>query len=311
MPSADRGAAGLRYHELHRLGRPGALRSALGVLGLALAMLVVVPVALSSGYLLLGEPWGEARVDPLTPPGLALVCLSLAAAVPVTIVVTRLAHDVSGRWLVSVAGRVRWRWLLLCAGLALVALVVSVTLSLLLPESGGTPVDLQRNEVTGRTVAFAVLVLLLIPLQSAGEEYAFRGYLMQSLGGVVRGRAAPAVAVAVPALLFAVAHGAQDLPVFLDRFAFGLVAGVLALLTGGLEAAVAMHVLNNWSFFGLVLAAGDIREALVPPEGTWWSIPVTLTQSLVYLGLVTLAARRTGLPTTTAPTVLAAPRPHV
>ncbi|WP_447646819.1 CPBP family intramembrane glutamic endopeptidase [Nocardioides zeae] len=45
------------------------------------------------------------------------------------------------------------------------------------------------------------------------------------------------LAVVVPALLFALAHGAQDPPVFFDRFAFGLAAGVLVILTGGSRQA--------------------------------------------------------------------------
>ena len=45
-----------------------------------------------------------------------------------------------------------------------------------------------------------------------------------------------------------------------------------------------MHVLNNWLAFGLALAFGDMASALNPTGGSWWSIPVTLTQSLVYLG---------------------------
>ena len=82
---------------------------------------------------------------------------------------------------------------------------------------------------------------------------------------------------------------------FFDRFAFGLVAGILVVRTGGLEAGIAMHVLNNWLAFGLALAFGDMGEALNPTGGTWWSIPVTLTQSLVFLGLTLLVARRMGL----------------
>jgi hypothetical protein len=39
---------------------------------------------------------------------------------------------------------------------------------------------------------------------------------------------------------------------------------------------------------------------LNPTGDSWWSIPVTLTQSLVYLGLVVLVARNTGLSTRTA-----------
>ena len=55
--------------------------------------------------------------------------------------------------------------------------------------------------------------------------------------------------------------------------------------TGGLEAGIAMHVLNNFLAFGLALAYGDMASTLNPGEGSWWSLPVTLTQSLVYLAL--------------------------
>jgi membrane protease YdiL (CAAX protease family) len=305
------GAAGLRYHELHRLGRTGWVRTALGILGLVAALMVFAPVLLTGSYLALGEPFGDASIDPLTPPGLVLVCLSLAVAVPVAIGVTRIAHALSGRWLMSVAATLRWRWLLACAGLAAVSLFAALAVSLALPEQGGSAVEGAANEMTDQTLAFALIVLLLIPLQAAGEEYAFRGYLAQAFGGLLRGRAGVAVAVAVPALLFAIAHGAQDAPVFIDRFAFGLVAGALAIVTGGLEAAIAMHVLNNWAFFSLALAFGDITEALAPLAGTWWILPGTLTQSLAYLGLVAWLVRRRGLETTVVPGVLEPPRGRV
>ena len=56
-----------------------------------------------------------------------------------------------------------------------------------------------------------------------------------------------------------------------------------------------MHVLNNFLAFGLALAFSDMASTLNPTGGSWWSIPVTLTQSLVYLGLVILVGRRMGL----------------
>ncbi len=109
-------------------------------------------------------------------------------------------------------------------------------------------------------------MLILTPLQAAGEEFAFRGYLMQAFGGVFGSRV---VAVLLSSLLFALAHGiGQDLPIFVDRFAFGLVAGALVILTGGLEAGIAMHVLNNFLAFGLALAFTDMSSALNPTGGT-------------------------------------------
>ncbi len=311
MPSAD-AAARLRYHQLHRLGRPGWGRALLGVLAMVTALLLVVPGLLTGVYDLFGEPYGEVSIDPLTPVGLVMVCLSLAAAVPVVVLATRLAQGLDGGWVASVVARIRWRWPVACAGLAILSLGAALAVALLLPEHGGAAVESSAvNEMTDRTVAFALIVLLLIPLQAAGEEYAFRGYLTQAVGGVVPARAGTVVAVVVPAFLFALAHGVQDPPVFIDRFAFGLVAGALVIVTGGLEAGIAMHVLNNWLAFGIALAFGDMDSALNPSGGSWWSIPTTLTQSLVYLGLAVFVARKMGVQSRTRPGILERSTPRV
>ena len=92
-----------------------------------MALLFVVLRALLIGvYAAIGEPFGEVSTDPLTPIGLAVVSLSLAAAVPVVILTTRLAQDLPGGWILSVVGRLRWRWLLTCIGLAAVAIGAAV-----------------------------------------------------------------------------------------------------------------------------------------------------------------------------------------
>jgi membrane protease YdiL (CAAX protease family) len=305
------GAPALHYHRLHRLGHAGRLRALGGVAGMLAALLIVVPGVLVGSYAAVGEPLGEISTDPLTPIGLAFVNLTLAAAVPVVILTTRIAQQLPGGWIVSVVGRLRWRWLLLCVGLAVVALGASLLLALVLPDHGGAAFDGSATTATDRTIAFALIVVLLMPLQAAGEEYAFRGYLTQAVGGVLPGRVGTAVAVVVPAVLFALAHGAQDAPVFIDRLSFGLVAGVLVIVTGGLEAGIALHVVNNGLFFGLTLAFGDIDEALAPVAGTWWLLPGTLVQSLGYLALVAWVARRRRVETVTTEVVLEPKRPRV
>ena len=94
-------------------------------------------------------------------------------------------------------------------------------------------------------------MLFLTPLQAAAEEYAFRGYLTQAFGGLV---ASPVVAVGASSFLFALAHGAQDAPIFFDRFAFGVVAGTLVIAhRAASRPGIAMHVLNNWLAFGIAL----------------------------------------------------------
>ena len=67
------------------------------------------------------------------------------------------------------------------------------------------------------------------------------------------------------------------------------------VLLGGLEAGIAMHVVNNLVAFGLAIATGSVAEALSVSEVSWWRILVTVTQHGSYLVLVLWAARRLGV----------------
>lgn len=293
----------LAYHQLHRGGRPGLWRPLVGVGVAALGALALAPLVWQQvfllGFIVSGATGDEAGrmldLADVTPVVLAYVGLVLASAIPVVWFVSRVLHGLGLRWVTSVAGGVRWRFFLVCLGLAVAALAARLVVSALLPQgSAGEGTGSGLNDFTSTTRDFLLVIAFLIPMQAAGEEYLFRGYLTQAVGGLSASRA---VAVVVPALLFGLAHGAQDLPLFLDRFGFGLVAGVLVIATGGLEAAVAMHVLNNIVAFGLALAFSDITSALTATDSSWWSIPGTLTQSLVYLWLALSVARRSDLQT--------------
>ena len=295
----------LEYHQLHRLGRPGKWRPVVGVVMLVVGVFVLAPLGalapVIAWLLITGEPLGAGlgsvmTLDDVTPLGLAYVNLVLASAIPVTILINLALHGLMPGWLMSVARRVRWRFFLACFGLSVVSLIATLIVSSVVPQGGGGELSGEANSFTSTTRDFLLVVVILTPLQAAGEEFAFRGYLMQAFGGLFSSRV---LAVVLSALLFALAHGiGQDLPIFVDRLAFGIVAGALVILTGGLEAAIAMHVLNNFLAFGLALAFTDMSSALNPTGGTWWSLPGTLTQSLVYLVLATWLARRMGLATT-------------
>jgi membrane protease YdiL (CAAX protease family) len=303
---------GLSYPLIQRGGRPGVWRPIVGVFVLIACFAVVAPVLVQVPFAIGFALTGRDINDP-TPLGLAYLNLALACAIPVTWAITRVLHGLRPGWLASVMPRIRWRWFLVCFGLSFVSLIATLVVSAVVPSStDGAEVSGHLNDFTSTARDFVVVVLFLTPLQAAGEEYAFRGYLTQAFGNLF-GR--PWAAVLFPALLFALAHGAQSPPVFFDRFAFGIVAGLLVVLTGGLEAGIAMHVLNNWLAFGLALAFGDMASTLNPVGGSWWTIPVTLTQSLVYLGLVLWVARRIRLRNTTetpaAPGVLVAPSGRV
>ncbi len=317
MPSAA-GREGLPYHLVLRGGWPGAWwRSLLGILLASLAFLLMQFVALVpfvAYFALSGQDVGESLTDladleNVTPASLAYLNVALAGLIPATWIIVRYLHGLRPRWLSSVFPRLRWKYLFACVGLAVVALIATVIVSAVLPQQSSADVSGELNSFTPEIRDFILVVLLLTPLQAAGEEYAFRGYLLQAFGGMVRH---PAFAVILSSLIFAFAHGfAQGPAIFFDRFAFGAVAATLVIITGGLEAGIAMHVLNNWLAFGAAIAFGDLNSSLNPTGGTWWSIPVTLTQSITYLLLAWWVARAMGLTRRTDPAVLAAPESRV
>lgn len=276
-----------------------------GIVIVAVGMIIVAPLVLMpvlvAGVAIEGGPFWEsfqkaATLQAVGPSSLLYLNLTLGSTILITWFVMRVIHRMRPRWLTSVAPKMRWKFFFACLGLAVVALVAQVVVGQLLPGGEGTDVTQHVNDFTATTAVLAVVVLLTTPLQAAGEEYVFRGYLMQALGSLLGNKW---IALVATATLFAFAHGVQNFPLFFDRFMFGLIAGWLVIKTGGLEAGIAMHILNNFLAFGFALTFSDLTETLNVSEVGWANIPLTLTQSLVYAALVLLVARRFGLRTTT------------
>ncbi len=268
------------------------------VVPLLLLPVLVVGVALEGGQGdFLTRLTDAAALKSVTPSAMLYLNLSLASLTLLAMGSVRYLHRLRPRWLGSVAPGIRWKFLGACFGLSVVALAVSVGLGLLLPEDPNE-VSGEPNQITGRLLATAIVILLTTPLQALGEEYAFRGYLLQAFGSLTRSRT---VAVLAPAVLFALAHGAQNWPLFIDRFAFGLMAGLVVVLVGGLEAGIALHVLNNLLAFALAITFGDLQGALTVSEASWWQLPLTIAQNGVYLVLVLVVARAMKLHNRTVP----------
>lgn len=103
----------------------------------------------------------------------------------------------------------------------------------------------------GAWLTIAPLVILLIPIQAAGEELFFRGYLMQ---GFARVWAQPIFLIIVSGVLFMVPHLANpemskalggEIPMALSYFLVGAGTAWLSIKDNGVERAIGMHVINN------------------------------------------------------------------
>ncbi|SDQ75076.1 CPBP family intramembrane glutamic endopeptidase [Quadrisphaera sp. DSM 44207] len=266
----------------HRWWRP-LVGLAVVVAGIAV-VLVATAIALVAAALARG-------IDPGSPefasaaflaswPSLLLTNLSLAALIPLSFLAVQAGHLWRPRWVSSVRGGLRWRWLALAAA--------ATTAVFALVQGGFMIAEGWRPAQVDDLVPLLLVVLLTTPFQAAGEEYLFRGWLSQAVGSLfARAAVGAVVAGAVSALLFAAAHGGQNPWLFLDRFAFGVLASYLVWRTGGLEAAIALHAVNNVAVFVPTILAGELEAALqvteAPLAAVVWDVALLAGTGLLLL----------------------------
>jgi membrane protease YdiL (CAAX protease family) len=291
------------YHRLARL-RPRyrwwrmLLTGLLGIVFyVVLLLLLVVPLGIAS---VLIPSWGAELQVLLTtmqyfdldrPWLLVALVLPLILMIPALLAASRIVEGRGVGLLSSVTGRLRMGWLGKSLALALAVFVVYFGVLLGLSAATGDAVVADFSH-PGLWVMVA-LVLVLIPFQAAAEEYVFRGYLMQLVGGWLRH---PAFAILLPVPLFVLGHtydvwGAASVGVF------AVVAAWLTWRTGGLEAAISLHIVNNV----LIFLLGSV--ALVDANATSGA-PIDLLAStaamVVYALLADRWARRLGVARTRA-----------
>ncbi|NUP65260.1 MAG: CPBP family intramembrane metalloprotease [Nonomuraea sp.] len=289
---------GARYDHLARTSANEPWRAIVGTIVVAIGYFVV-----GTGVLLVGkiievvfampvpaDPETQIFGDPVF--GLVMVLLSITAVLPVVFGTAALLQRRRPGSLSSVAGRLRWPWLLRCLALSVLALVLGQAAQVVaLSLSGEGYSDLFGWVGWEAFVPPLIAIVLLVPLQAATEEYMFRGWFIQAVGVHVRN---PVFGVLTGAVVFASLHGYSWVGL-VDVFAFGAVMGWLAVRTGGLEAPIALHVMNNLLAFGLSAAAGNLEDALDQGKTPipWQALAGTVVQLGVYaFGVLYLSKKR-------------------
>ncbi len=185
-------------------------------------------------------------VEDLRDPGTyALGMILVALMLPAVLLATRVLGARPVGLVSSVAGRVRWRWLLRCLAIAGAVYGAAQLGAAAVTALRGEPLD--PSFESSDPLVLVGLALILVPVQASAEEYLFRGYLMQTLGAWFRH---PAIAIALPVPLFVIGHD-YEAQGMIDIAVFAFAAGWLTWRTGGLEAAIALHIVNNVAFSGL------------------------------------------------------------
>lgn len=294
---------GLAFHRLVFMrARRGAWTPVLtGLLGVALYAVMLVLAVIGAFVAAWVNPGiadrlltlqGSAMFDLTDPVLLAFLLATIVLMLPAYVLASLIVNGRGLGYISSAAGRLRWRWMLLCGVVALVIAAVSTGVSLLLPgegdEAGAGAVAPEENPAFWGAL---LVVLVVVPLQATAEEYVFRGYLMQAIGRWLRH---PMFAIVLPVPLFVLGHLYDPLGQMAVGV-FALAAGWLTWRTGGLEAAIALHVVNNLVAFLLSLAGlSDVNDT----SPGWSSLVFSFVLIGVYVAAVEWLIRRRRLPRT-------------
>lgn len=206
----------------------------------------------------------------------------------------------------SIAFRLRWRWLgvalIPAAGVWIVTTVAQLGLGFATGEQlepFSTPVDTYLLSM--------LIVVVLVPVQAATEEYLYRGVALQSIGSWLRWAPLPILA---SALMFGFSH-AYDAWGIVQVTVMGIGFAIATIRTGGLEAAIALHAVNNIGVFAIT-GTGMFGETGMTEETGG---PVAVVAQVVTVGLWLLAvewfARRNGVERISRIARPATPSPYV
>ncbi|MEO3793643.1 CPBP family intramembrane glutamic endopeptidase [Nonomuraea sp. B10E15] len=292
---------GARYDHMARTAASHPWRAIVGTLVIAagfftLGLVVVFAgmlVSLLAGIPFTIEPSGQLSGNPEF--ALVVLLLSLAPMILLVLGTVALIQRRRPGTVSSVAGRLRWSWMARCAGLAVLALAAGQGTQLLVMSASGESSEMFGWAGWEGFLPALIVIVLLVPFQAAAEEYVFRGWFVQAVGAHVRN---PIWSILIGAALFASLHGYQPAGL-VDVFVFGAVMGWLTVRTGGLEAAIGLHVMNNVLAFGLSAAAGSLEEALDQPNVPvpWQALLGTAVQLAVYAGGVLHLAKKRSIST--------------
>jgi membrane protease YdiL (CAAX protease family) len=280
---------------LYRWWKPLLSFVVFALLAFIMMGLAIVPVLVAG--LITGAPdLAEYAVSVTTnitnlgPIGFLYVNLALIVLIPASGLSIWIVHGVRPGFLSSVAGRIRWRWLLRCIAVLLPLWAVYIGLA-----AAATPSTQPRPD---HWMALLVIVLLMTPLQAAGEEYFFRGWIMQNVGAwFSRPIIGLVLSLIVSAVVFSAAHLSPDPWVRGTIASIAVASGLAAWRTGGLEAGIAIHAVNNVLALGVLLIFGGWSQAFVGAQTT--GTPMTLVLAVavngIALALILWQAKRAGL----------------
>jgi len=225
-----------------RSGKNGFWRYFLTVM-VIVVVVIIIGVIVGLIYLLVT---GNIDINQMSPISSLLVNMSIFPAILLVLFLSvRFLHQRRFKSLITPQPKIAWRRMLLSGGLWLIISALSDIVTALWVTPGNYSWSFNSKSF----IPFAILALILIPIQTSTEELVFRGYLMQAFSLLTKH---PWIPLVLSSVIFASLHLSNPevaaygfawmIPFYLGM---GLILGWITLYTGGLEASLGVHIANN------------------------------------------------------------------
>ena len=242
------------------------------VSGIALVFSVLDLYNVGSGGMLAS---GYDDLDVSSVRGVVLNLGGLAILIPGLMIAGKIVGDRPFSSYSSSRGGWNWKLFFKCILICLVVIGIPVVISNL--KTGG-------DGINRFTAASFVALTIMGPLQCVAEEYLFRAFLIQTVGGWFK---IPAVAIIASAVVFAMGHPYNTYGVA-SVLVSGLIWGVMVKVTKGLEASSAAHIVNNMAVFYMM----GMGTTTLSADLSAHDMIVSVAKDLAYLAVILFIALR-------------------
>jgi len=254
----------------------GRLRALLEVVLALVFWIVLTMVLIAVAYPIAGVKHVK-EMSPL--PRMVVTLAGIALLSPAVLLAARATKRRIGT-LSSVKGHLRWRWLGTCLSAALAVRALPVALGVLGVVTG------DHFAGWGAFLPQLGLVLVLVPIQAAGEEYFYRGAVMQAVGAFTWSAWEPAI---LSTAAFTVSHGFRPETVIAIG-AIGASSAWMTLRTGGLEASLGYHIVLNVSVMGLSTATTGLEPGH-NDHVHWLGVALSIASVAIYTAVIAQLAK--------------------
>ncbi|MGO3237551.1 MAG: lysostaphin resistance A-like protein [Psychroflexus halocasei] len=207
-----------------------------GLIGINLAVMIAFDIDQSAIIKKQIDEIGRNMTFVSTIAPLSIFCLLILLYV-------KFVHKQSIRSLTTTRPKIDWSRVFFSFALITVFLV-----SLTLIDYATNPADYKLNFELIPFLGLLGLAVVLIPLQTSFEEYFFRAYLMQGIGGFFKSRL---IALIFTSVIFGLMHianpeiGKIGYVLLVTYIGTGFLLGIMTLMDEGIELALGFHAANN------------------------------------------------------------------